>query len=101
MRRSHASTCQAPIADVPGRRLVLGDTTRLPIVGVVQDVHENGLDAAPQPALYRPTPQNIPLVGDAGPRGTRGDPVAMTAAVERAIWSLNKDRNDRQREDPR
>ena len=79
-----------PIADVPGRRLVLGDTTRVPIVGVVQDVHENGLDAAPQPALYRPTPQNIRSSVTLVVR-TRGDPAAMTAAVERAIWSLNKD----------
>src|SRR5262249_12996753 len=32
-----------PISDIPGRRLVLGDTDRVPIVGVVRNVHENGL----------------------------------------------------------
>ena len=78
------------IANVPGRRIVLGDTTREPIVGVVRDVHEDGLDAAPQPAVYLAAPQNMRSSVTLVVR-TRNDPVAMTGAIERAIWSLNKD----------
>jgi hypothetical protein len=78
------------ITDVPGRQLILGDTSHVLLVGVVGDVHEAGLDAAPQPAMYLATPQNLRSSVTLVVR-TISDPVAMTGSVVRAIWSLNKD----------
>ena len=79
-----------PVSDVPGRMVVVGDSSRVRIVGVVRNVHKSGLDAAPQPAMYLATPQNV-RSGVTLVVRTQGDPTAMTGAVERAIWSVDKD----------
>ncbi len=71
------------------RALIFG-TSRVPIVGVVRDLHEHGLDAAPQAAAYVAAPQNLRSSLTLVVR-TRGDPASMTAPVERAIWSVDKD----------
>jgi putative ABC transport system permease protein len=76
---------------VPGRVLTFGDTSHhARIVGVVRDIHQDALDAAPRPALYVAAPQNMRSTVTLVVR-TRGDPAAMAAAVRRAIWSVDKD----------
>jgi predicted permease len=76
--------------DLTHRALILGDTSVVPIVGVVHSAHERTLDAAPGPAIYLPAMQN-PRSGVRLVVRTRDDPIAMTGAVERAIWSANRD----------
>jgi putative ABC transport system permease protein len=72
--------------DAVGRRLRIGPpgapwTT---VVGVAQDVHQEGLDKAPRPQMYRPF--------DLAPREAgffliraKGDPAALTAAARKAV----------------
>jgi ABC-type antimicrobial peptide transport system permease subunit len=68
-----------------------GDTSRRArIVGVVRDVHHDGLDAAPRPALYVDASQNLRSTVTLVVR-TRADPGTMAAAIRRAIWSVDKD----------
>jgi predicted permease len=80
-----------PLASAPGRSLVFGDSTRVRVVGVVQGVHETGLDAAPGPAAYLPNTQNqrgsVVIVA----RVRNGDPLSIADAVQQAIWSADKD----------
>lgn len=80
-----------PVASAANRSLVFGDTVRLRIVGVVQSVHQTGLEAPPGPAAYIPATQNergsVTLVV----RVRAGDPLALAGAVQRAIWSADKD----------
>ena len=65
----------------------------LTVVGVVGDVRQAGLDAAPFPEFYRPFTQDHPLW--ARPRvlfiRTTGDPLSSIAAVKSQIWAINKD----------
>jgi len=78
-----------PLADVPHQALVFG-VTRVPIVGVVRSVHESSLGAAPAPAAYVATTQNLRGAVSLVVR-TRSDPTAMTGAIKQAIWSIDKD----------
>jgi len=68
-------------------------TPWLMVVGVVGDVRQAGLNAAPFPEFYRPFTQEHP-------RWTRprvlfiratGDPLSLVAAVKAEIWAVDKD----------
>jgi putative ABC transport system permease protein len=82
---------RGPVTGVPNRSLVFGDSARLRIVGVVQSVHQTGLEAAPGPAVYIPATQNergsVTLVV----RVRQGNPLALASAVQQAIWSADKE----------
>ena len=60
------------------------------VVGVVRAVHDLRVSAEPRPEIY------IPLAQDQGVRGlsflvrTGEDPVALTPALQRAIWLIDK-----------
>jgi predicted permease len=75
---------------VPGRLLRIGSNPGVRIVGVVRDMRQYGLNAAPRPSLYIANAQNDRSTVTMVVR-TRGDPAAMTAAVRAAIWSVDKD----------
>ena len=60
------------------------------IVGVVADVRENALDDAAIPQIYLPYAQQPFIFATLAVR-TRGEPLAMTRAVQKAIWSIDKD----------
>jgi putative ABC transport system permease protein len=79
-------------------RFGLGDMNRLfTVVGVVGDMRQDGLDAPSFPEIYAPLDQ-------LGPSGqfslmwpqqlvvrTSGDPLALGAAVRRAVWDIDAD----------
>jgi putative ABC transport system permease protein len=60
------------------------------IVGVARDVRFLGLDAAPQPAFYRPSAQ-FPIGQMVLLARTDGDAGALAAAARAAVWSLDPD----------
>lgn len=75
--------------DVIGKRFKNDENEPwITVVGVVGDIHQAGLDIAPQPEMYRPYQQV-----DNGASGllirTGGDPLAIAAAVQRAIWTVD------------
>jgi hypothetical protein len=80
-----------PVASVANRSLVFGESARVRIVGVVENVHQTGLESAPGPAVYIPATQNergsVTLVV----RVREGNPLALAGPVQRAIWSADKD----------
>jgi putative ABC transport system permease protein len=58
------------------------------VVGVVGDIHQAGLDTTPQPEMYRPYQQEDNLASGLAIR-TSGDPLAIAAAVQRVIWTVD------------
>jgi predicted lysophospholipase L1 biosynthesis ABC-type transport system permease subunit len=58
------------------------------VVGLVGDVHQAGLELAPQPEMYRPYRQERNLASGLLIR-TASDPLAIAAAVRRAIWAVD------------
>jgi putative ABC transport system permease protein len=78
-----------PHQDPIGRRVLFANKL-LPVVGVVGDVHQSGLDVPPQPEFYLSALQW-------GQRSrslaihTKVDPASLTGAVRQAIWSMNPD----------
>jgi predicted permease len=75
---------------VPGRLLHIGPNPGVRIVGVVRDMRQHSLEAAPSPSLFIANAQSMRSTITMVVR-TRGDPSAMTAAVREAIWSVDKD----------
>ena len=60
------------------------------VVGVVGDIHQAGLDTAPQPEMYRPYWQEGNLASGLLIR-TASDPLTVAAAVRREIWAIDRD----------
>ena len=79
-----------PGEDPLGKRLVFGfkEPIARTIVGVVGDVKRDGLGAPSQPEMYVPFEQDPWWAAYLAVR-TRGDPVALTAAVRRAVAALD------------
>jgi putative ABC transport system permease protein len=63
-----------PGRDVLGRRVYLGNPTPTLIVGMVQDVRQEGLDVEPSPTVFVPYPQ---------------DPVSLMTLVVRSRFDAN------------
>ena len=76
-----------PGQDPIGRRVVFG-TNLVPVVGVVGDVHESGLEVPPQPEFYLSALQGIRLPGALAIH-TKVNPASVAGAVRQAIWSVN------------
>jgi putative ABC transport system permease protein len=77
--------------DAVGRRLRVGrpGAPWTTVVGVSRDVHQEGLDKAPRPQMYRPF--------DLAPREAgfflvraKGDPAALTAAAREAVAAADR-----------
>jgi predicted permease len=77
-----------------GRRIKTGfveaPTPWLAIVGVVRDSASTALDAAPEPALYRPYQQNGNLAAAGFVLRTVQDPAAAASPARRAIAGLDR-----------
>jgi putative ABC transport system permease protein len=78
-----------PGEDPIGRSLDAGGM-HLRVIGVAGDTRATGVEEMPEPTLYQPNRQigvnNLALV-----IRTAGDPVALTAAVRRAVASIDRD----------
>lgn len=63
------------------------------VVGVVADVHQNGIEQPGRPEMYFPATQNYAGGGWAAPRDlairVTGDPIQYAAAVRRAVWDVD------------
>jgi len=87
-----------PDDDPLGRRFRfgMGGDTLFTVVGVAGDMRQDGLDARPFPEVYAPLDQvgrgNLTFLW---PQQlvvrTSGDPVALGAAVRRAVWGIDPD----------
>jgi putative ABC transport system permease protein len=80
-----------PGQDAIGKVVVQGDSQTDPhgsVIGIVGNTHQLGPDSENRPEVYLPEAhlqEPILLVR------TLGDPVAMGAAIEKQVWSLDKD----------
>lgn len=71
-----------------GRRLRFGKNGYIPVVGVLADVRQAGLDEPPPPAFYFSSMQDMPLSLAVH---TKMDPDSVVAAVRRAVWAADPD----------
>jgi predicted permease len=77
-----------PGTSAVGKTLGLGQT-RVPILGVVENIKQTTIEGAVQPTVYINNLMNsrsgVTIVAR-----TRGEPLAMAAAVRDAIWSVDR-----------
>lgn len=73
-----------------GRSLVFSKEAKATVVGVVADIHQSGLEVAPQPEYYISSLQAGFPSGAIAIR-TRVDPLTIAGAVRRAVRSLDPD----------
>ena len=78
-----------PGEDAVGKALSFGRTD-VPVIGVVANVRQGGLAEAVEPAMYIPVLQQFRSRMTIVVR-TAGDPLRLTDAVRRVIWSVNPD----------
>jgi len=79
-----------PGQDPIGRRAVFGEKLLIPVVGLVGDVHQEGLDVPPQPEFYISTLQGEWPPGSLAIH-TNVRPSSVAGAVRQAIWSVYPD----------
>jgi putative ABC transport system permease protein len=77
-----------PNQDPIGRRLLFGASYQVPVVGVVGDVRNGGLDTPPKPEFYVSAMQ-AGFAPGALAIHTRVAPDSLAGAVRRAIWSID------------
>jgi putative ABC transport system permease protein len=77
-----------PNQDPIGRRIVFATEFQVPVVGVVGDIHQSGLDVAPQPEFYISALQ-AQFPSSSLVIHTQGEPGSLASAVRQAIWSLD------------
>jgi putative ABC transport system permease protein len=77
-----------PGQDPVGRDLVFERGVSARVVGVVQDIHQDGLDAPPKPEFYISSLQ-APFHSGSLVIRTKADPAAIVAAVRKAVWSVD------------
>jgi putative ABC transport system permease protein len=79
-----------PGQDPIGRRVIWTENLLVPVVGVVGDVHQSGLDVPPHPEFYLSALQGIRDANSLAIR-TKANPANLAGAVRQAIWSVNPD----------
>jgi predicted permease len=79
-----------PGKDPIGRLLIFENKIRVPVIGVVGDLHNDGLDTPPSPEFYISTLQAGFPAGGLAIR-TNVDPATLVPAVREAIWALDRD----------
>ncbi|HWZ84769.1 MAG TPA: ABC transporter permease [Thermoanaerobaculia bacterium] len=70
-----------------GKGLIFGKSSRLEVIGVVGDIHQDGLDVAPRPAMYVP----VSRFGRSSFKifvRSSGNPTALAAGIRSAIRTL-------------
>ncbi len=77
-----------PDQDPVGRKLIFESGVSVRVIGVVRDIHQDGLDAAPKPEFY------ISSLQAGFPSGslvihTKVEPSSIAGAVRRAVWSVD------------
>jgi putative ABC transport system permease protein len=85
-----------PDASAIGRRLTMGNSGWITVVGIVANVHHRGLDVDPRPEMYRPHTQ-FRFGGPDAPAvptmtwvvRTAADPLAATSYARAAIHSVD------------
>jgi predicted permease len=80
-----------PNQDPIGRRLVFMGRVEVPVVGVVGDIHQAGLDVPSKPEFYVSTLQGPPSPPGSLAIHTSVDPASVAPAVRQAIWSFDPD----------
>ncbi len=73
-----------------GRLLLMGTNFEVPVVGVIADIHQSGLEVAPSPEFYISSLQAGQPSGSLAIR-TRVDPLSVAGEVRKAIWSVDPD----------
>jgi len=76
-----------PGQDPIGRRIILREN-RVPVVGVVGDIHQSGLDVSPKPEFYVSALQ-APFPATSLAIHTSVEPTSLVSAVRQAIWSID------------
>jgi putative ABC transport system permease protein len=79
-----------PGEDPLGRKLIFRSTIVVPVVGIVRDIHQVGLDLPPKAEFYVCALQ-VPVPAGSLAVHTNGDPSGFAAAVKRAIWRVDPD----------
>jgi len=79
-----------PDDDPLATSFLLGEGRTMQIVGVVRDMIERSIDAAPEPSLYAPIAQQDIRARSLVIR-TADDPTRLVAAVQDAVWSVDAD----------
>ena len=85
--RRHLAAAGAGAAAV-GRRVAFGDTVWRTVVGVVADVHYDGLAAPVDATVYHPFAQD-PFVGVDMFVRAAGDPLRLVPAIRRAVLEVD------------
>ena len=84
-----------PDEDPLGKRIKMGGYNSTSpwrsVVGVVKEVRQFELDAAPRPQMYVPFPQTAVFPPQDLVLRTSGDPLSMVSAVRSAVWAIDKD----------
>ena len=79
-----------PTGNALGKRLSLNPKAPwIQVVGIVGDVHQSGLDVAPNPEIYRPYQQEKTEVGALVVR-TAVDPMTLAGAVRAVIRAIDR-----------
>ena len=77
-----------PGQEAVGRNLVFGSGVSARVIGVVKDIHQDGLDAPPKPEFYISTLQAGFHSGSLVIRAAV-DPESLVPAVRKAVWSVD------------
>ncbi|HEX6308707.1 MAG TPA: ABC transporter permease [Longimicrobiales bacterium] len=79
-----------PDQEAVGRQILLFGSEPFMVVGVVDDIRQQGLDAAPRPEIYRPLTQ-FRLATMTLMLETERDPGALAALVRSVVRSIDED----------
>lgn len=82
-----------PGRDPLGQQFVVGGSELHTVVGVVADVHADGLAVAPELTIYVPFTYQVPEAAGFVLRTRTDDPARLAAAVRAAIWSAQPNAN--------
>ena len=77
-----------PGQDAVGHRIIFEAGVSVPVVGVVRDIRQAGLDSAPKPEFYISSLQAGFHPGALAIR-TSGNPASIASAVRQAVWSVD------------
>jgi putative ABC transport system permease protein len=79
-----------PSQDALGRSVIFEANVSAPVVGVVADIHQDGLDRAPKPEFYVSSLQAGFHPGSLAIH-TAVPPRSVVSAVRQAVWSLDRE----------
>ncbi len=79
-----------PGQDPIGRRLILGASDQVQVVGVTGDIHQSGLDIAPKPEFYMSAYQSGAAASSLAVHANV-DAASLAPAVRKAIWAVDPD----------